>query len=194
MIYKTITALKLYHCLSEKSIMMQYHERKSPRAPWHDYGGGIYFVTIVTHNRLPFLGQVRDNIMCLSLEGMITSENLIAIPTMYQFVELYNHVVMPNHLHLLLGISVDKTPRNARANDIDKDNAFFRDWAGTLSVLIRQIKSRISYQIHSINSRFSWQGRYHDHIVRDERSFNMIHEYITNNPERWKDDIFNNEE
>lgn len=36
-----------------------------------------------------------------------------------------------------------------------------------------------------------WQRNYWEHIVRDEKSYNKISNYITNNPTNWKDDILN---
>ena len=38
---------------------------------------------------------------------------------------------------------------------------------------------------------FIWQSRYHDHIIRNEREFNMIRQYVLSNPARWNDDRFN---
>jgi putative transposase len=35
-----------------------------------------------------------------------------------------------------------------------------------------------------------WQRNYHEHIIRDEQSYQRIAEYIINNPKRWKDDKF----
>ncbi len=36
-----------------------------------------------------------------------------------------------------------------------------------------------------------WQRNYHDHIIRNEQSYQTISEYIMYNPARWKDDKFN---
>ncbi len=38
--------------------------------------------------------------------------------------------------------------------------------------------------------RHVWQRNYHEHIIRDEKSYEMIHEYILHNAERWEDDGF----
>jgi hypothetical protein len=35
-----------------------------------------------------------------------------------------------------------------------------------------------------------WQRNYYEHIIRDEKSYNNISEYIVNNPLNWKDDTF----
>ena len=38
-----------------------------------------------------------------------------------------------------------------------------------------------------------WQRNYHEHIIRNEQSYQTISEYIINNPRNWKDDKFNNQ-
>jgi putative transposase len=35
-----------------------------------------------------------------------------------------------------------------------------------------------------------WQRNYHEHIIRDEQSYQRISEYIINNPKNWKEDKF----
>ena len=37
-----------------------------------------------------------------------------------------------------------------------------------------------------------WQRNYYEHIIRDEKDYNRITEYIINNPINWKHDDFNN--
>jgi REP element-mobilizing transposase RayT len=35
-----------------------------------------------------------------------------------------------------------------------------------------------------------WQGRYHDHIIRNEDALNAIRQYIQNNVALWQQDTF----
>lgn len=35
-----------------------------------------------------------------------------------------------------------------------------------------------------------WQRNYHEHIIRNEQSYQVIAEYIVNNPPKWEDDKF----
>jgi hypothetical protein len=35
-----------------------------------------------------------------------------------------------------------------------------------------------------------WQRSFHDHIIRGERDYDRIAEYIENNPRNWRDDCF----
>jgi REP element-mobilizing transposase RayT len=35
---------------------------------------------------------------------------------------------------------------------------------------------------------FIWQSSYHDHIIRNERAYDNIKQYIQNNPQKWTED------
>ncbi len=61
---------------------------------------------------------------------------------------------------------------------------------GTISTIIRSYKSVVSKNAHFINPHFAWQPRFHDHIIRNEISFDRIQKYIANNPMNWKGDRF----
>nr|WP_311196069.1 transposase [Antarcticibacterium sp. 1MA-6-2] len=57
-----------------------------------------------------------------------------------------------------------------------------------LSKIIRWYKGRTTFEIRKIDPNFSWQSRFHDHIIRNDQSFHRISEYIKNNPSNWKED------
>ena len=42
---------------------MELPKRKSPRADWYDYAGGMYFVTVVTRNRNKYFGEINNGVM-----------------------------------------------------------------------------------------------------------------------------------
>jgi len=33
-----------------------------------------------------------------------------------------------------------------------------------------------------------WQRNYYEHVIRDDAEWNLVHEYIVYNPERWGED------
>jgi REP element-mobilizing transposase RayT len=35
-----------------------------------------------------------------------------------------------------------------------------------------------------------WQRNYHEHIIRNEKSYELIYNYIQHNPEKWEEDKF----
>ncbi len=59
-----------------------------------------------------------------------------------------------------------------------------------LSKIIRWYKGRTTFESRKIINDFAWQSRFHDHIIRNDESFQRVSEYIVNNPANWKNDEF----
>jgi hypothetical protein len=55
----------------------------------------------------------------------------------------------------------------------------------SLGSIIRWFKGRITFDARKRNPAFKWQSRFHDRIIRDEKEFYFIQEYIINNPLNW---------
>ena len=62
---------------------------------------------------------------------------------------------------------------------------------GTIGVIVNQYKRICTINARKIDARFNWQPRFHDHIIRDAKSFERIQNYIASNPQNWKGDKFN---
>lgn len=112
-------------------------------------------------------------------------------------LELGEFVVMPNHFHGILIIG---------DNEYNGRDAMHCVSTGTPSVIpnqfgpqrinvssvIRGFKSSVTKNARILNPYFAWQTRFHDHIIRDARSFENISNYIINNPGNWDKDQFKN--
>jgi REP element-mobilizing transposase RayT len=61
---------------------------------------------------------------------------------------------------------------------------------GNLGVIINQYKRICTIYARKINPDFAWQSRFYEHIIRNEKSYNKISEYIHNNPLKWQDDRY----
>jgi len=59
-----------------------------------------------------------------------------------------------------------------------------------VSTIIRSYKSVVSKHAHFIHPYFNWQTRFHDHIIRNSKSFERIQNYIESNPANWDKDKF----
>ncbi len=77
-------------------------QRKSPRATWHDYNGGRYFVTFCTKNHELYLGNVVDGRVELSEIGEYALLCIGKIPKINDNVAVPEFVVMPNHIHMIV--------------------------------------------------------------------------------------------
>ncbi len=75
----------------------------SARYPNWDYRwSGAYFITICTHYRKPYFGNIINGKMQLSGIGILADVFLYKIQNHTKNVELGEFVVMPNHVHLVL--------------------------------------------------------------------------------------------
>lgn len=177
----------------------------SARLQTWDYGSNAaYFITICTAHRECFFGTIEQGIMQLSDVGTVAEKYWFEMPEHFPFIKPAAFVVMPNHVHGI--IIIDKTDS---INDVSGDamnristgdaiNERKGGFAGdknpmlneNLSRVVRWYKGRVSFRSKTINPRFSWQSRFHDHIIRDDESFYKISRYIEQNPQLWKDDTF----
>jgi REP element-mobilizing transposase RayT len=101
---------------------------------------------------------------------------------------------MPNHIHGILIIT--EISENAIQNQQDMtvkspdQTRFQHQGKASLSSIIGSYKSSVSYHAHRLGHSFEWQKRFHDHVIRDEKSFCLIQNYINSNPANWKEDCF----
>jgi putative transposase len=122
--------------------------------------------------------------MVVNRYGEIVNDLWYRLEKQYPYVTLHEFVVMPNHIHGIIQIN--------RA-DADMD-IYPNPKIKSLSELMGAYKTTSSKQIHlSGYSGFVWHRSFHDHIIRDERSFRNISHYIQNNPSSWDDDKFNDQ-
>jgi putative transposase len=95
----------------------------------------------------------------------------------------------------------NKTDQNKDQSDKNENNLipseltigqkrFQNQGKNTVSSIIGSYKSAVTKLAHRAGFEFAWQSRFYDHIIRDEKSFYRITQYIRNNPTNWKDDDF----
>ena len=178
---------------------MVQRQRKPNRLSGYDYSkNGKYFITICTHKRELLLGGIVENIMILNEYGKIVQSEIERIPTHYENISIDIFVVMPNHVHCIVSLVGDALARPITPTITETSGAAITetsDVAGilgaasgapTIGNVIRGFKSGVSRKCG-----FSiWQRNYHDHIIRNEKAYTNIYEYIINNPAKWKDDCF----
>ncbi len=76
-------------------------------------------------------------------------------------------------------------------NSKNKQMAKISPKSGSVSRIIGSFKSAVSKHAHRLGFEFGWQERFYDHIIRDDKSYERIADYIINNPQNWKNDKFN---
>ncbi len=171
----------------------------SPRLKNWDYSTpGIYFITICTVHHNKFFGKIIDGQMELSDKGIIVKNCLLAIPMHFPSVQLNSHVIMPNHIHLLLTIK-SNLPSVETHHDASLQNKYhnyyFHQLANksiqTIPLVIKQFKSSVARLINPKTTFFAWQPRFHDEIIKDDKRFLVLKQYLKNNPKKWEKDEYN---
>ena len=157
----------------------KWPQRKNIRLRNYDYSlPGDYFVTIVTQSRRCLFGKVADDGLCLNEAGLLIEECYKEIGTVNEGVESLDHVVMPNHFHCIIRL---------------------HSGSHSLSEIVRVLKSKTTVgYIHGVRQKgwkpFDgqlWQKGFYEHVIRRERVFDYIRNYIFQNPERWYYDKLN---
>src|SRR3972149_9034849 len=79
--------------------------RRSIRLSGYDYArAGAYFVTLVSHLRECLFGQVVDGQTRLSTPGEVVANEWLRSARIRGEMELDAFVVMPNHVHGIVGV------------------------------------------------------------------------------------------
>lgn len=161
-------------------------QRKSPRLKNYDYSRpGYYFITVCTHNKEKTLSKViKDNRGIARVEltkrGKIVDVIINNLPERLS-VKIHKYVIMPNHLHLIMIVENTDLLQEHRSS---KERHIIEETVG-------YIKMNASKIIHrEISQGKVWQRSFHDHIIRSEKDYGKIWNYINTNPSCWEKDKF----
>ena len=75
-------------------------------------------------------------------------------------------------------------------NPTDNSKSAISPKSNSISTIMRSYKSAVTKHAHRLGYDFEWQARFHDHIIRDERAYGKIANYIRANVSNWKEDKF----
>ena len=136
---------------------------------------GAYFLTVCAKNRQQILSTIHEERIILSTIGQICEKQLLLPEERYP-IRLERHVIMPNHVHVLLSIyKAEQSP------------------APTISDIVCTWKSvttkLVNAEMHTPRNML-WQRSFYDHVVRNEDDFRNIWQYIDDNPKKWELDRF----
>ncbi len=225
------------------------HHRRSIRLKEYDYSqAGLYFITICTHNRERFFGDIDNSKMILNHAGIMVENEWLKLKNRYPNIDLHEYIVMPNHFHGVIQIVTNGQPQNGQPQDGQPQDGQPQDGqpqdgqpqngqpqngqpqngqpqdgqpqdgqpqdgqpqdgqpqdgqpqgiAPTVGNIIGAFKSLVMNEyIRNVKQknwqRFNgklWQRNYHEHIIRDKKSYLTIAEYIQTNPLKWQNDKY----
>ena len=157
----------------------EFPKRKPTRLKNFDYNTmGAYFITLCTEGRQQILSRIvgvdvlgdPKNVELLP-HGIVADKYIKQMNEFYKNITVDQYVIMPNHIHLLLFVREDGSPRTSTPT---KQTSFVSHFVSTFK--------RFCNKEYGENV---WQRGFHDHIVRGREDYEEIVKYIYENPIRW---------
>lgn len=170
-------------------------QRKPNRLKGYDYSqDNLYFVTSCVHNMICCFGDVVESEMILDEYGKIADQQWYWLAEQYPYIVLHEFIVMPNHMHGIIEINRNAVGTGRDLSLPGNTNAgpdLSLPKIKPLSDIMGAYKTTVSKQIHLAGYKeFAWQRSFHDHIIRDQKSYERISNYIVNNSKMWDSDKF----
>jgi len=188
--------------------------RKSLRLKGYDYSSsGSYFITICCQDNKHRFGHVENDKMILNEFGQIAHNEWLKLADRFPNFEMDTFQIMPNHMHSIITLREGSTlavdphdlnNHNDLGNDIDLENIDGIDERATARVA-PTIDARVAPTIPDIVGAYKslvangclniykskneimgkfWQRSYYERIIRNERAYKNITNYIINNPSK----------
>ncbi|MEA3316692.1 MAG: transposase [Bacteroidota bacterium] len=186
----------------------QIHHRRSIRLKGYDYSqAGLYFITICVKNRECLFGRIADGKMILNDAGQMIEKWYYELENKFHDIKNHEMVVMPNHFHCIIenvgstvGADLRVCPDNKTNKQIISGEQISGEHVGSpLHRVVQWFKTMITNEYirgvkytnwKPFNGKL-WQRNYWEHIIRNEKSYQSISDYIRNNPLKWDEDKFN---
>ena len=143
---------------------MELPQRKPNRIADYDYSqNGAYFITMCTKDRKKVLSQVvgDDAHIVPKPYGRIVEKYIRNV------TEIEKYIIMPDHIHMIIRLDGGPMWASAPTNKI--------------ASIVRSIKTLTTKEI----GESIFQRSYYDHVIRNQRDYDEIWQYIENNPRKW---------
>ncbi len=171
--------------------MIKYRNESTRLKGWDYSSNGLYFITICIVGHECILGYIENAKMYLSEIGKIVYNEWHKSFKIRTELFCDSYIIMPNHIHAILRIDIQQ--QNVPEINTQKQNGIAYRPPKSISSFVAGFKSAATTQINQYRKTPKmrvWQYRFHDHIIRNDSSYQRIKQYIENNPADWKGDKF----
>lgn len=170
------------------------HHRRSIRLQRYDYASpGAYFITVCVQHRECLLGHVVDGEMQLNVCGHIVDDFWEMVPAHFAggartLVAVDAHVTMPNHIHAIVVITgAGEDGEGAATAPLRRtDTMIARPKLGRIVAFFKYQTTKMINEVQDTPGARFWQRNHWEHVIRDERAYRKIRQYVENNPARWE--------
>ena len=164
--------------------MLSLPKRKHPRLKEFDYGqAGCYHITICTDKNMPLLSKIKVGrglapAVALTAIGEICEEQLLNLENRYLFVRIDKYIIMPTHIHAIIIFKNQSAGASPRPTLTD------------IVCTFKSLSTRLCNQQNGIQGRKIFQTSFYDEVIRNEKVYQEIWQYINENPMKWAEDEY----
>ena len=153
-----------------------------------DYSApGVYFITICTHHGARLFGTIINREMVTNQFGDIVWKVWRTLTDRFSQISLDTAIVMPNHFHGIIVVHDDVgNIENYEESPFPFSRVERRKM--TIPLVVGFFKMNSAKQINQIRGTKGspvWQRNYFDRILRDDKDYDELSEYIFTNPQWW---------
>jgi REP element-mobilizing transposase RayT len=135
----------------------------------------MYYLTLCTHKGKNIFGELSNDEMMLNDLGKIVQYSWESLPKHFPHIETDLFVIMPNHIHGIVSIVNDQFAHLQPKKGTSR----------TIGSIVRCLKILVTkWARKNSNMVDIWQRNYYEHVIRDERDYLRVAEYILYNPLR----------
>ena len=114
------------------------------------------------------------------------------IPKHFKYIKIDDYIIMPNHIHVIMVIEKEFINKKQIANvGAGLDQPENKEKILDIPQIIGLYKSGVSRKCNMYNGSI-WQRNYYEHIIRNEKEYYEIKQYIRYNPVNWYHDKYFN--
>jgi len=155
-----------------------------------DYSAqGPYFITVCATYKKCLFAKIAEGKVSRSLLGQIVHETWLRIPEHFAKTRLHEFIVMPNHFHAILELTVSVVvAQHAAPVRAIPGSSSGPVSPGSLSAIVRSFKAEVTRRARV---KLNWQGEiwqrnYFDRVIRDGNELAAATRYIAENPLKWE--------
>jgi REP element-mobilizing transposase RayT len=126
--------------------------------------------------------------MQLSHTGRLIQQCWLDIPSHHPYEALDEYIVMPNHFHGIVWISVLALRAAVSEANVTPAAGFLKDSLSSVVASFKSAVTRTSNRRLGRPGKSLWQRSFYDHVIRDDAELQVIRQYIRDNPRKWQID------
>jgi REP element-mobilizing transposase RayT len=198
-----------------KNYNPQIHHRRSIRLAGYDYKqAGLFFITICVQNRKCLFGDIVESFfedgsgkcddgvwgsvegaptrgartLVLNDAGIMVEREWLLLPDRFPQIKLHEYIIMPNHFHGIIEIvrvSLVGAPIYENETQIHNNKHIGEIIGAFKSCSTNAYIAGVKTQSWPPFEKRLWQRNFWEHIIRDEKAYENIRNYILKNPENW---------